>query len=275
MNSMTFEKPPLIELIAELRWGDPTVILPPNAGANDFVATQAGSLTFSKNSEELFKRFGTQILNDGYSNSERLIPNGFPLMPYQPVFRYRNQSSGKESSLYQIGSGIFTANITPPYQSWSFFRSIVESGVTKLIDSLKQDSSSPHFNTALLRYIDAFGADFTDGLAAIDFVNQKLGFNIQLPEAISSLSASSEPIKPQLHFGIKLQDGMQMNIAIGEGYVNGQSVLLMDTTILTNLQIPLEVNLIMEIFDKAHTIIHDTFIGITKPLESIMKPLEG
>lgn len=271
---MIFSKPPLVELIAELRWGAPAMVLPISGGTGG-ISSGPIPVTISNRAEELFMRFGSKVAEEGFSRFERVVPSGFPLMPFQPVYRYRKAAAANETSLYQLGPGLFTANITPPYQSWEHFRPVVEAGVAKLLESRDEAEKDEPFGAVLLRYIDAFGPEFTQGLSVFDFLTQKLGFVIALPGEISALADPSQPIQPTLQFGIRLGNSLFMNIAAGEGNVDGRPALILDTTVSTTKALSCNLDEVMHAFDEAHGVIRKTFIGITKSIENLMEPTLG
>ena len=37
-------------------------------------------------------RFGAKVASEGYGRFERVVPAGFPLMSFQPVYRYRKST---------------------------------------------------------------------------------------------------------------------------------------------------------------------------------------
>lgn len=271
---MIFSNPPLVELIAELRWGAPAMVLP-IAGSGGVMATGPTPITASNRAEELFMRFGAKVAEDGFSQFERIVPAGFPLMPFQPVYRYRKGTTTNETSLYQLGPGLFTANITPPYQSWEHFRPVVGAGVAKLLECRDNAEMDEPFGAALLRYIDAFGPEFTQGLSIFDFLTEKLGFHASLPKGINDLADRSQPIQPTLQFGVRLNGGLFMNIAAGEGVVDGRSALILDTTVSTTTVVGCTLEEVMRAFDDAHNVIRTAFISITKPIETLMQPTVG
>jgi len=83
--------------------------------------------------EEFFMRFGGAAHQLGFAEVERLTPPNFPLIGFQPVFRFRPPSDKGRKVLYQVGAGMFSANAVPPYKSWDDFGPVVRSGVRALI----------------------------------------------------------------------------------------------------------------------------------------------
>jgi len=102
-----FKNPPLVELIAELRWGTAGIVAGPQGAPQLVMAT-------GSQYEEFFMRFGSKIAALGYERIERIIPPGFPAPPFQATYRFRKKEPEQGTTLYQVGGGVFSANITPP-----------------------------------------------------------------------------------------------------------------------------------------------------------------
>lgn len=124
--SATFENAPLVEIIAEIRWNPQMVPLQTVSGHGPAAAPVMALNTNAF--DEFFMRFGGEVYQKGFEQSERLVPSGFPMMLFQPVYRYRKSASADASVLYQVGPGLFSANAIPPYKSWDTFSPTVERG---------------------------------------------------------------------------------------------------------------------------------------------------
>jgi uncharacterized protein (TIGR04255 family) len=138
---MLFSNPPLIELIAELRW-IPGQISPPVPEAAAPGTIQLPLVP--QYVEQTFSNFSNQVAQRGFGMSERLVPVGFPYFPLSVVYRFRKAPSQQENFLYQIGPGVFSANAVPPYRDWESFRPIVQEGVQALLAS-RHDSENTDF----------------------------------------------------------------------------------------------------------------------------------
>jgi hypothetical protein len=106
-----------VELIAETRWtprGEEIgLFLPPGTPTtNPLLAMVAPGLD-----EAVLAQFSSAIAMKGYGRSERLLPQGFPALAHQPLYRYRQTTveEGKSSPIYQLGVGAFSAHAIPPY----------------------------------------------------------------------------------------------------------------------------------------------------------------
>src|ERR1019366_1625038 len=70
--SITFAKAPLVEIVAELRWGRlPQLATPPNQAIA--MPLQMAGLNANK-LDEFFMRLGGEIYQQGFNRAERLVP---------------------------------------------------------------------------------------------------------------------------------------------------------------------------------------------------------
>jgi uncharacterized protein (TIGR04255 family) len=258
-----FKHPPLIELVAEVRWGEMT---PP--GGRIVLATSQH--------EEFFMRFGSKVGTLGYDRFDRLIPPGFAALPFQAIYRFRKEEHKERgSTIYQVGTGVFSANITPPYQSWRQFRPVVEKGIELLLQTRNASESEMPFTPTILRYINAFGSKFTRGRSAANFVQEILGFTVSLPEAVQSEMAPNAEAKPSLQLAFPLKSNQEMALVLADGIVGGERAVLMDISVTNEAPIAANRDDVMTSFDTAHEAIHRMFVGVTKKLSDIMEPIEG
>jgi uncharacterized protein (TIGR04255 family) len=264
--SKRFKNPPLVELAAEIRWGA-AAAMPQAQG--QVIVLSPGQF------EEFFMRFSSSVGALGYDRVERIIPPGFPTSPFQATYRFRKKEQELGTTLYQVGGGVFTANITPPYHSWQHFRPVVERGAECLLATRNPSEKEMPFAPAILRYIDAFSPQFTEGRTAATFLQDVLGFTMDLPKALRSEMAAGADVKAVLQFSLPLRSGQQMNIVLGEGMIRGEQALVMDLSVLTETPIAANVSDIMAAFDASHDVIHRVFFGMTEKLFHIMEPVEG
>lgn len=252
---MRFTRPPLVELIAELQWGQPALMLP------------------STRAEEIFMNFGAKVAARGYTRLERVVPAGFPLPSHQVVYRYRKDASTNDPSLYQLGTGVFSANITPPYTSWTDFRAIVLDGITTFLSCRTADENQQPFVRAVLQYINSFTDHFTGKHTPISFIQDVLGFTIKLPSAISARADATRPVTPSLQFVVPLTKTTTMQLQIAPGLLqSGQQTLMMNISIVSEVALEALPDVLMTAFDAAHDVIHQTFVEMTTPIADVMQP---
>jgi uncharacterized protein (TIGR04255 family) len=269
---VTFENPPLVELIAELRWA-----LPPGsiqATEPDGVALPLITGDVSR-LEEFFMRFGGSVQQSGFTHVERLTPPNFPLIGFQPVFRFRPSDKRTKEILYQIGAGMFSANAVPPYKSWEDFGPIVRNGVSALVKARGEPAKDAPFVAASLRYIDAFGSSLTNGLGVADFIYQVLGYRLELPKALRERIAEGGSYKPLIQLQLPLSNGMAMHIQVGEGISNKLPAIILDTTVATTSPVQANEDSVMRVLNEAQQTIHEVFIEMIEPIRQRMKPVTG
>jgi uncharacterized protein (TIGR04255 family) len=201
------------------------------------------------------------------------VPSGFPSIVGQPVFRYKKGSEEISSELYQVGPGLFTANATPPYKSWVDFSPVVKNGVDALLLARNPAEKDVAFSKVSLRYIDAFGPGLTKGMPLEDFVSEVLGFKVNLPLPVSSLVAQGQKAKVFVQLNFATENGMSVNVAVGEGQVNNSPVVILDTTVSSITPIDPNTESVMVALAAARTIIHDMFFKLTENIHSDMKPI--
>jgi uncharacterized protein (TIGR04255 family) len=270
-----YRYPPLVELIAELRWGSGDVISPAAAGQ------RAGGvlLGLSGQHEEFFTRFASKAGTIGFDLVERVIPPGFPALPFQVVYRFRKkgQIEGQEqgTTLYQVGPGVFSANSTPPYRFWDDFEPVLEQGIRLLLESRTPAEKDLPFTGATLRYINAFGAKYTRGQSMPAFVRDILGFAVDLPTTVQEEIPPDREAKPSLQLMIPLKSGQEMNLILTEAIVKSEQALLMDLAVYTQTRTPPIESGVITVFQTAHEVAHRVFVGITKKLSDVMELIEG
>jgi uncharacterized protein (TIGR04255 family) len=267
--STIFGNAPLVEIIAELRWGEAPQIVTDTPGR----IVQLPTLTVnSTRVEEFFMRFGGEIYQLGFNSAERIVPAGFPLIPFQPVYRYRKGGGSSSPELFQVGSGLFSANAIPPYKSWDSFVPILERGIDALLRARDEADRATPFAGVSLRYIDAFGSEFTEGRSVGAFLTEVLGISIGLPPAISKHIRPGDSVKPLIHLSVPLSNNMVMNLRVAEGLVNNVSAIILDTTVAATTEVSAERLLVMDALNSAHSVIHETFMALTEAIHPLMKP---
>lgn len=263
--SKTFEKAPLVEIVAEMRW-NPQLI-----GRQD-----ASSVMLAMNSsefDEFFMRFGGEVYQQGFQLAERLIPPGFPMVLSQPVYRFRQSTGVSTPVLYQVGVGLFSANAIPPYKSWDTFSPMVEVGVDALLKTRTETERDTPFSSVSLRYINAFGPPLTERRDVGAFLSDVLNIHVSLPAGLTKHIQTGKRPKPSLKFFLPLEEQLTMIISVGEGTVNNESAIVMDTTVATIVDVPADKAAIMRAFNLAQDVIHSVFFDLTKPIEKLMQPI--
>lgn len=268
--TITFKKPPLVEIVAELRWATGGGQAPTGENTDTPSALDLRALLFPKNSDELFMSLGGKVHSAGFTRAERVVPPGFPPVVGQVVWRYRKAETSSE--LLQVGNGVFSANCVPPYSSWDTFSATVELGIKAIIDARSDIGDKSPFTQVTLRYIDAFGHELLGGKSYAAFVSDVLGFSVSLPRAISKVADPAGETEVAFQANVPLQDNMKMTVSVGAGVVQNTQSLLMDTAIVCTKPVGLDHNAVMHVLNSAHTVIHDTFFALTDKIHDHMQP---
>ena len=148
MNSdYLYESAPLVEVIAEIHWNLKPVSAVPTVKIDPYFDVFRDG--FIQSAEQL-----------SLTNVEEIIPSDVPLeiLPHQPRLRLRKAPG--TWPLAQIGPGILTANIVPPYQGWREFRAFLKEIVSRLFASYPLADRTLKVEKLHLRYIDGFGDEF-------------------------------------------------------------------------------------------------------------------
>ncbi|WP_421505739.1 TIGR04255 family protein [Erwinia rhapontici] len=260
-----FENSPLVELVAEVRW------------SNDFPLKQpimpGDKLDLL---EEFFTKVTSELASRDYVTSERLVPKGFPLLAGNPIVRFKKSpSSGtpeekaKElSTLFQVGVGVFTINAIQPYSCWDDLKSVIRIGLDALLNA-KPEMSDSGFKISV-RYINAFGESFTDGVGLRRFLSEKFGVAVTLPPALKDEFTTSEIEIPAVRVRSPLKFGTHV-INFSEGKVKSQSVYLMENIVNLDNDIESDADKLLEEMSLARDVIHKRFFAMTKALHSKMK----
>lgn len=263
-----FENPPLVELIAEVRWAVDAGLAP---GAPFFQGPN------SQTSEDFLNRLLAELALAGYGVSERLIPPGFPLMNQAPAVRYKksaHQASALDetaSTLFQAGAGLFTVNAVPPYKSWNQFRPVVALGIEALLKSAPPKTGG--FSLAL-RYIDAFKSELTQGRSHKDFLQEIMGIKVTIPPALEGLSVDGSTVVPMLQTVIPLKFGT-LQIQFAEGQLQGESVFLMENIVTIAGEQDDHLDAMLSALDEARSVVHQSFVELTRPIHEQMIISEG
>lgn len=267
-----FDNPPLVELVAELRWRDLSVPVGIPIGFPSGFPFPGNQLAFDQQLPEITNAM-TKL---GFGQSERLIPAGFPAPAETPIVRYRYSgvSDGDRgqlpSTLFQIGSGIFTANAVKPYKSWDDFRPVVEQGVRVLLATQRSKIAG---YSLVLRYIDAFREDLIGDMSHLDLLKSVFGFGIELPEVLTKHARGQSIELPMMQFSIPLAFG-SLQLQMTQGEIDGGKAYILENVVQIEGLVAANAETIMESFSLARDVIHDVFVNLSAPIRDKMVPLE-
>lgn len=257
-----FRNPPLIEMIAELRWSESAQtdmpFIPP--GANGLV-------------EEMFLLWTARMGALGYEHVERLVPPHFPLPLDAPTLRVKQKTGAPQNTLFQLGPRLFTANATPPYLSWKDFAPKAREGVEALLDVRPGPEATSPVQVAL-RYIDAFRESLLGGQTPMQFLDCTLGVQLGIPSAITRHAKPNTEPGALLQLSLPLAEGT-MRIQFAEGFVGDEPALIMDMTVSQSESVVPDAEAIMDALGRARSITHAVFMELTAPIADLMQPQEN
>ncbi len=67
-----------------------------------------------------------------------------------------------------------------------------------------------------------------------------------------------------------MPDGLIMNFALGEGSIQGELKLIMDTTVATTVPVTATADAVMSSLSIAQSAIHTMFFELIKPIQNLM-----
>lgn len=258
----SFEKAPLVEIVAELRWPMQNLVAVDPAGNQ----AQLPLVAEDSSVEAFFHRVTGAVTKHGFGRLERLVHPGFPVLLPQMIYRYRRADD--QPILMQVGPGMFSINALPPYKSWREFRPWLEQGVEALLEAFEEGPPL----TVILRYIDAFKPDLTDGRDAMAFATEVLGFRLELPPSLRDCLADGEAVRAALQVVLPVA-GMHMGVVVSDGQLGGEPAVLMNTEIRIDGELPPDKERVLAGLDKARELAHGTFVGMTRSIHDRLQPV--
>jgi len=266
-----FDNAPLVEIVAEVRWVDPTAFTPPGSPMSLHMPGGDGL-------EEFVVGFGSRAYAKGLVQVERLIPHGMPIPVGQVSHRYRfagsEEASLNKSTLWQIGPGVFAANAVPPYKSWTQFRPLVLDGLQAMLESRPEAVRNFPLSVVSLRYIDAFTSDFKGNLPDAQFLHEKLGISINFPDSLAKLIAGGSNFEQVIQVSASLEDGAKLVFSVSPGETSGKKAIIMTTAIFFEGNITPDLDLIMNRLDAARDKIHEMFEKMTFSIHDVLQARE-
>jgi uncharacterized protein (TIGR04255 family) len=252
MKDFVYDKPPLIEVICEIRWGlQPLSAIPGSSYDPHFPA-------FAED-------FASLIGKSHYTFVERLPPVDLPieLRAGNPVLRFRRQQN--EWPLFQIGPGLLTVNVVPPYGGWHNFRSTLQLGISRLYESYPLSKRYLKFTRVDLRYLNGFDGEFgyvKHGAFLADDLTIRVSLNEQL---VMKYAREPDDVITTAQFVMNLKTMKQSTgiIKVGPGLKDGKKAAVLELTIRrgdgkAHLNMTREKDL-AGWFDSAHEVIREWF----------------
>lgn len=248
------DKKPLIEAVAELRWGA--------AGAMPAQVISGQPFTFGQDasaSEDFFMNFGAECAVLGMPRAERVVPHGFPIMPGQVVYRFKSTDKGLHN-LLQVGVGVFSANALPPYRSWVEFKEFIALGLDALLASRPAQEKNTEFLHVNLRYINGFDAEYRAGETHHDFLG-RLGFSVGKPKALEILLSEANEEIDNISISSRLNEKSSFHINVYEGVKNNMPAQIVELSSIV-LNVSPDKEAVLSVFEDAHELIERIFFDM-------------
>jgi uncharacterized protein (TIGR04255 family) len=262
-DDFRFEKPPLIEVIVELHWAlAPVAVAPPGGGLDPHFA--------------VYEREMTKMLAEaGYAVREELISSTVPLefVGHGAIRRYRRGAAAWP--VVQVGPGVMTVNIVPPYEGWASFRAIAASAIDMLFRSYPLPNEYLKLQLLQLRYIDAFGADHGFDGNPIRFIRDRSNIHLALPDTVleSAVDKDKVTFAGEWRVPVRAPAGSIGSIRMAPGTVTDRDCMVVEFSVSETPNPPrfFRQDELVLWFDQAHSICRQWFISFpSKELEQSM-----
>lgn len=257
-----YEKAPLIEVIAEVHWALKSIDTSPDAELDPYY-------------DHFRDSFVDAAASDGLTHIQELIPSAVPpeIVPHRPQLRFRTKP--KMWPLVQIGPGVLTSNIVPPYQGWAAFSPFLNASVNKLFDCYPLAEKTLRVSRLHLRYIDAFDDSF--GMHDYtSFAKSHLGVERPLSDKFiqdSVLPNVEMTFVLENHFANQSPENSIGRIKLTPGQRDGRKSLIMQLVCEANFddKSATDIQFIHTWFDEAHSSLRKQFEAIaTDELRAVM-----
>lgn len=246
-----YENPPLVEVIVDIAWK--LIPVPSVGGAID------------PNFSEFAENFQRLISKAGYTSSELTAPPQVPLefLANQVTRRYR-KAPGKWP-LFQIGPGIMTTNITPPYNGWADYRNAVRTGIETLFKAYPEAKKRLKIEKIQLRYINAFDTRF--GVTSPGrFVADQLSLGVAVPAGLASTfknGSNDISLTGSMSCPLNAPDGAIGRLEWNQGSKDGEAAILLVLDIkATKEQSPQNSQKMLDWLDESHLVTRSWFQSI-------------
>jgi uncharacterized protein (TIGR04255 family) len=262
-SDFLYENPPLVEVIAEIRWKLQPIQSLPNAAIDPHFSTLVSELTSVLDAE-------------AYRVIESLVPAEVPieLVANRVVKRFRRGAD--LWPVFQVGPGVFTVNVVPPYNGWREFREILSYGVDLLFKSYPLPEKYLSLREVSLKYIDAFSAKhgYNDLLSFLrDYVN----FSVAIPDEIldSAKDPKSVSLATTARFPLKERQSSSGTIKIGSGKHQDSDAAILEL-VAQDSDCASSPEAILDWMDFGHVMVRQWFQLLTNDkLKQLMGPMRG
>jgi uncharacterized protein (TIGR04255 family) len=258
-----FANPPLIEVIFEIHWAlTPVSFAPPGGGIDPHYSVYA-------------REIGSRLETSGFAVRQELAPSGMPVefLGHNAMVRYRRQADSWP--VIQIGPGVMTVNMVPPYEGWASFSGIAANAIAMLFDCYPMPREYLNIQMMQLRYIDAFGKTHGFDGDPNRFIRDRTNAKFSLPDTVFASAADENKVNLSAVWQVPLRDpaGSVGSVKMATGTANGEHCVIVEFSTVDNPTPPrpFEPMEIAAWLDQAHKICRSWFLSFTSPeLEKAM-----
>lgn len=212
-----YQNAPLIEVIAEVYWFNPSV----RSGLRNFDAFYI----------DFEKEFSKQTVLAGWRDIEYLVDSHTPDERVAGHLRNRYRQTEGAYPLVQIGPGMLTANITPPYNGWNEFEPFLFQQLERLFECYPRSEQALRIQKLVLRYVDGFDFERFDIEDQTLFARKMLDIDMSLPESFASGHISNlqeMTFTLQASYECKTLDASLGSVKISPGLIGQRKTLVME-----------------------------------------------
>jgi uncharacterized protein (TIGR04255 family) len=261
-NDFLYQNAPLVEVIAEFRWDIQRIESLPTAAIDPHFPIFEAAIS-------------SRLSGEGFGTIESLAPPNVPieLLANRVLRRFRPQPN--QWPVFQIGPGLFTVNMTPPYGGWARFRTLLAQGLNSLLASYPMPDVYLHFRQFELKYIDAF----TDRHGFRDmrsFLSDYMTVNITAPPDLWAQASDDGPvlIASEISLPLKTPNGSRGIIRLGSGQANNQDAVVLELAVQRIGSLP-DRMAILDWMDGAHSTVRSWFQLLTNQrMKKMMGPVK-
>jgi len=200
-----------------------------------------------------------------------MLPQGIPAPGGAVAYRYR-RGDGEVNTLYQLGLGVFTANGLAPYDSWSAFKSVLESGLAAL------DAASPLSEKGdlwcIIRYMDFFTKQHLVGISSREFFSEVVGVDYKELDSARALSSSGGASSMRFFYMTRDEAGNELSLDVGEGNLQEKPGIVMNTSVTSSALAGVGFAEVLECFDRLQTTAHNVFFEMVNRSERVKSNLQ-
>lgn len=218
--------------------------------------------------------FVEAAIERGFSIQEEVVPKFVPIEHSASQPRLRLRKSHQQWPVVQIGPGVLTGNMAPPYNGWSEFSSFLEVQINRLFEIYERAGQSISILKLHLRYIDGFGEKFHfQSFPA--FAQEMLGVSYPLDKKFLKAHLCDETefeFVLDIAYKCKTPSHSMGRLKLSPGQVNNKDALIMETFCeIINADRIKKPNQIKDWFHQAHGTLSDQFHTLaTSELKTLM-----